>query len=130
MMSVQRIPTWILALAIAIVIEMTLLVIGDFQLGFGEFGPDNGFLFLTHLLAFLILWAFLAIFQHPLMIIVTIIDSNFPWLLVKFENFYVFEIFVVLMNLSFIWAFLTFLIRLFRKRRAARMADTPVPRES
>ncbi len=120
----KKIPTTILALAIAVAVEMTLLVIGGFRLGFGEFGPDNGFLFLTHLPVFLILWAFLVIFQHPWRTIVTIIESNFPWLLVKFE------IIVALMNLALIWAFLAFLIRLVRRRRAARTAETPEPGES
>lgn len=124
MMSVKRIPTWILALAIAIVVEMTLLVIGDFRLGFGPYGPANGFLFLTHLPAFLILWAFYAIFQHPWRTIVTIIELNFPWLLVKDE------IIFALMNLALMWAFLAFSIRLVRRRRAARTAETPGPRGS
>ncbi len=107
----KRIPTAILALAIALVVELVLLFLGGFRLGWGPTGPDSAVLFLSHFVPMLLvalLSEFLATFA---------MDES--WMPVRS-----FEVLIAIVNVALNWAILAILIRWRRKRRAAREAGT------
>jgi hypothetical protein len=109
--GMKRIPTAILALAIALVVELVLLFLGGFRLGWGPTGPDSAVLFLSHFVPMLLvalLSEFLATFA---------MDES--WMPVRS-----FEVLIAIVNVALNWAILAILIRWRRKRRAAREAGT------
>lgn len=99
----KKIPTMILALAIAVAVEFLLLALGGFRLGIGPYGPENALLFFTHLLAMMILW------------MVSILSVWLPW--PRGMNF---EVAVAISNTLLNWGILSLLIGWMRKRRNAR----------
>lgn len=103
----KKIPTAILALAIAIVVEFVLLALVGFRLGIGPYGPENALLFFTHFLAMLIIWT------------VSILSVWLPW-----PPGLTFEAAVAISNTLLNWGILSLLIRWVRKRRNARPQET------